>query len=222
MAKAHNAVVRLRRLTDVTLWAGHAMNQAMNNGSRSDPEDEDVDGALLVRARTSPDMFGQFYDRNLRSVLTFFYQRTACGEVAADLTAETFTAVLAGLHRFHPAKGTGRSWMFGIATNLHRQYLRRGYVETKARRRLGINTPELDNADLERIETAIDFEPYVPLLAGALASLTPNVRAAVQLRIHDQLPYKEIAERLGCTEVSARVRVSRGLDSLHTHLGASL
>ncbi|MEY2423031.1 MAG: hypothetical protein QOI95_3098 [Acidimicrobiaceae bacterium] len=197
------------------------MNHLVRSGSPSDRVGDDVDGALLMRARTSPDAFGEFYDRNLRGVLAFFYRRTACTESAADLTAETFTAALAGLHRYRPADGTGRSWMFGIANNLYRQYLRRGRVETKARRRLGVRTPVLDLADLERIETMVDFAPYVAILPEALGELSPIIRDAVELRIQDQLPYKEIAARLGCTENSARVRVSRGLDRLQAALEPS-
>jgi RNA polymerase sigma-70 factor (ECF subfamily) len=197
------------------------MNQSVVNGS-ADGRGEDLDGMLLTRARHSPEAFGEFYDRNVQAVLRFFYQRTASSEVAADLTAETFTAVLAGVHRYRPAKGTGRGWMFGIARNLYRQYLRRGRVETKARRRLGVRMPDLETIDLERIEAAVDFMPFVVLLPGALEALSPSVRAAVQLRIGDQLPYREIAERLGCTEISARVRVSRGLDRLHASLDVAL
>jgi DNA-directed RNA polymerase specialized sigma24 family protein len=47
------------------------------------------------------------------------------------------------------------------------------------------------------------------------------MRKAVLLRVIEQLPYDEIAERLGCTAGNARVRVCRGLDRLEAYLEAS-
>jgi RNA polymerase sigma-70 factor (ECF subfamily) len=182
--------------------------------SEDDDDPSDLDSALLVRARTDPAAFGELYDRNVRTVLAFFAQRTASQHVAADLTAETFTVMLAGLERYQPSKGAARSWMFGIATNLYRQWVRRGRVETDARRKLGGRTALLDVVDVERVEAAVDLEQYANALPRALEQLSPSVRDALRLRILHQMPYREIAARLGCSEISARVRVSRGLDRL--------
>jgi len=44
--------------------------------------------------------------------------------------------------------------------------------------------------------------------------MSPRVAAAVALRIAEDLPYHEVARRLGCSEGAARVRVTRGLDQL--------
>ena len=44
--------------------------------------------------------------------------------------------------------------------------------------------------------------------------MTATEREAVELRVVDELEYREIASRLGCTEGSARTRVHRGLARL--------
>jgi RNA polymerase sigma-70 factor (ECF subfamily) len=55
-------------------------------------------------------------------------------------------------------------------------------------------------------------------LASGLDELSPKLREAVRLRVGEDLPYDEVAERLGCTVLAARTRVSRGLDQLLSHL----
>lgn len=175
---------------------------------------DDPDGALLLAARCDAESFGRFYDRNQRLVIAYFQRRVACAHVAAELTAETFAAALAGLDRFDPLRGSGRAWLFGIATNQFRQWLRRGRVEHSSLQRLGMTLPAVQPSDVERIEALVDFSVVIPELRCALAELSDAVRAAVELRIVCQLSYAEIASRLGCSEGSARVRVARGLGRL--------
>ncbi|HEX6238699.1 MAG TPA: sigma factor-like helix-turn-helix DNA-binding protein [Acidimicrobiales bacterium] len=37
-----------------------------------------------------PALFGEVFDRHVDAVLAFFYRRTGCAQVSADLMAETF------------------------------------------------------------------------------------------------------------------------------------
>ena len=53
------------------------------------------------------------------------------------------------------------------------------------------------------------------VLAASISSgLTAPEGAASTLRVLDVRPYREIALTVGCSEVAARVRVSRGLSKL--------
>lgn len=52
---------------------------------------------------------------------------------------------------------------------------------------------------------------------GALERLPAAQRRAVELRVLDELAYEEIGERLACSPLAARIRVSRGLAALRTH-----
>ena len=51
-------------------------------------------------------------------------------------------------------------------------------------------------------------------LATALASLPADQRAALELRVVDDLPYRDVASSLQISEVAARRRVMRALASL--------
>ena len=68
--------------------------------------------------------------------------------------------------------------------------------------------------DLDRIEALADLPALRHELQAAVAALPLSQAEAIGLRIVEQLPYPEVAERLGCSEGAARVRVSRGLSRL--------
>jgi RNA polymerase sigma-70 factor (ECF subfamily) len=97
---------------------------------------------------------------------------------------------------------------------MHKQWLRRGVVQEKARRRLGISTPELTEDDLEHIDDLVDTSDLRSGLQAALGQLSDATRDAVLLRVALDLPYVQVAELCGCSVGAARVRVARGLDSL--------
>ena len=162
--------------------------------------------------------FGAFYDATAKQVLAFFYRRVVCPHVAADLASETFARALEHLRKFDPQKGSALSWLFGIAANLHLDWLRHGRVTDRARRRLGIARVAVDDATLEAIEASVDLVPLREAMRDALDDLTPTLREAVVLRVAYGLPYAEVAEKLGVTIDTARVRVSRGMSALQDAL----
>jgi RNA polymerase sigma-70 factor, ECF subfamily len=57
-------------------------------------------------------------------------------------------------------------------------------------------------------------------LGAALQTLSPHQRDAVRMRVVDELPYGELARRLGVSEPTARARVSRGIRALQDALRA--
>lgn len=180
---------------------------------------ERSDEALLAAVRSEPEAFAVFYRRHVRALSAYFWRRTRDAETTADLTAETFAAALGGCARFDPARGPAIGWLYGIA---HRQLgtlARRGAVERRARRRLGMARLELDDAELERIESDAEREGPQARVLEALAGLPPEQRAAVEARVLHELDYAQIAIAAGASEVVVRKRVSRGLAALRGRLG---
>ena len=114
----------------------------------------------------------------------------------------------------------GAAWLFGIGRNLLSRYFRNGAVEARARRRLGMPERTVGEGDYERIEELIDLEEVGSEVRAALSDLPEDQREAVTLRVIDGRPYREVAEELGCTETTARARVSRSLRRIAAHLEA--
>jgi len=176
-----------------------------------------TDAELLKRARRDTQAFRELYERYAAAVHAFFVRRTRDEEAALELTAETFAAAWLARTRFEDrTEGSAAPWLFGIARNLLAQSVRRGAIERRARERLRLvstaATVDVAEAWLEGVE--VD-------LRSALASLGDGERAAIQLRVLDDLDYGEIGRRLGISDGAARVRVFRGLGRLRRHIAAS-
>jgi RNA polymerase sigma factor (sigma-70 family) len=177
------------------------------------------DAALLRASRTDPEAFGVFYARHLPLVLGFLVSRSNDRELAADLAAEVFAAVLLSAHRYLDHGVTAAPWVVGIARNKLLMSLRSGRIEAAARRRLGFDPVALEDADLERVAAVADDG------AGPLRTLVDELpddeRRAVLGRVVYERSYRDIASELSCSEMVVRKRVSRGLSRIRRGLGGS-
>src|SRR5262245_39638846 len=113
------------------------------------------DAELLRLSDEDGEAFGLLYDRHVESIFRWCRART--GEAGADITSEVLARAWLDRGRFRDeANGSAGPWLFGIAGNLYRDWLRRRRVETSARRRLGL--PELDDdPDLERVDERLSL-----------------------------------------------------------------
>ncbi len=179
---------------------------------------ERSDEQLLLAAPGEPEAFALFYRRHVRALAAYFWRRSRDAEVAADLTAETFAAALDGCRRFDPERGPAIGWLYGIAHHQLGRLARRGAVETRHRRRMGMPRLELHDEQLERIEAdAVREGPHARVL-DELEGLPADQRAAVEARVLHELDYSQIALASGASELVVRKRVSRGLSTLRDRL----
>jgi RNA polymerase sigma-70 factor (ECF subfamily) len=95
---------------------------------------------------------------------------------------------------------------------------RRGKVEDRARRRLGMPARELTDADLERVEELVDLERGLDAHT-LVGDLPAEQRDAVLARVVEERSYTQIAADLEVSEAVVRQRVSRGLAVLRGRLG---
>jgi RNA polymerase sigma factor (sigma-70 family) len=174
------------------------------------------DDDLLRRiANGDDDAFAVLYRAHVNAVTAFFRRRVGDGELAFDLTAETFAAVVVDAGSY-AGQAPPVAWLYGIARNKLRESLRRSQVEDAARRRIGLEPIVLDDGDLQRVEErAAAGEGDLARELGALAAPT---REALLARLVEELEYGEIATRLGCSEQVVRQRVHRGLTRLRAGL----
>jgi RNA polymerase sigma-70 factor (ECF subfamily) len=180
-----------------------------------------TDAELLGAARNDPQAFREFYDRYALWVRVWFVRQTGSESAALDLTAETFAQAWHSLKRFRDlADGSGAPWLFGIARNLLRQYHKHNRIETAARERLGLPAAA-EGDEYEAVDERVAARSLAPALASAVRLLPPDQRAALELRVVQQLDYDEVAGRLGISQNAARLRVSRALRSLTVQLQGS-
>jgi RNA polymerase sigma-70 factor (ECF subfamily) len=177
------------------------------------------DRPLIVRAREQPELFGQFFRAEHEQVLAYFARNVLDPETAFDLMAETFARAFDHLPRFRGSTAKeGYAWLWAIARHQLYRWRERGVAERGAIERLGIQTPPMTAAEYERIEELADLQRARPTILAGLGDLTDDQRAAIGMRVIDEIPYAEIARSLGVTEAVVRARVSRGLRRLGQHL----
>jgi RNA polymerase sigma-70 factor (ECF subfamily) len=164
----------------------------------------------------------RLYARHADALLVFLARRTADPQIALDLWAETFAQAFA---KRNTLRGTGddaiAGWLYAIARSQLAGFYRRGVTEQRALGRLQLERPPATAEVLAEIERKAELHETRRELGDALAKLSPAVRDAVKLRVVDELDYRAVADRLGISEATARVRVSRGLSSLAALLDRS-
>lgn len=114
----------------------------------------------------------------------------------ADLTADLMQEVAARLVTAAPRlslNGNARGYLFRIAANVWRDYLRRELVRRRAAGTLEAGEPKLaDAADAPLLERELRGA-----VRRAIADLPPAQREVVELRQQDGITFQEIANRLG-------------------------
>ncbi|PZR80294.1 MAG: RNA polymerase [Candidatus Aeolococcus gillhamiae] len=159
--------------------------------------------------------FAAMYAREGEVVLVFLVRRTLDAAIAADLAAETFAQAFRSWSRLRGrAEEEVRAWLFTVARRQVSRYLRRGRVERRAVRRLGIRLPALHEDDVSAIEERAGLAELRAVLGVELARLSLEQREALRLRVVEERSYAEVALVLGVSEPAARARVSRGLRAL--------
>ena len=168
-----------------------------------------------------PASFADFYDTYSSSIYRYFFRRTFDAQAALDLTAESFARAFEHRRRCRGrTEKAVRGWLFGIASNVLAEALRRDFSERRLIARLGLEVPVVTDST-ENLLLASEAGNVRTLLLHELGQLTPSQRIAIELRVIHELPFADIAQRLGISEKAARMRVARGLDHLASGLSSS-
>jgi RNA polymerase sigma-70 factor (ECF subfamily) len=184
------------------------MEQRLDHSHKTDA------GLLDAARRGDAGAFGELYRRHVGQVHAYLSRRLP--GAASDLAAETFAQAWLSRRRFHDDHaGSALPWLLGIARNCLRESIRRDRVETRARERLGLPPSLADDDGYETVVTRLS--PDVGL-QRALAQLPEHERRALELRVIDELPYREVARTLAIRPAAARLRVSRALRRLSLDL----
>ncbi len=179
--------------------------------------DSAQDGELLgATVRGERQAFAAFYRRHLPAVLAYLMRVGANRELAGDLAAEVFAAALLGAERYQPRYSSALPWLCGIARRKLADTHRRGRVEDRARRRLGVPRELLEDPDLER---TVELASSDRALSALVEQLPPRQREALLARVVEEHDYAEIAATQGASEAAARQNVRRALAWLRAQKG---
>ena len=162
---------------------------------------------------TDPAAFTEFYRAHVDEVTRFVARRVADPQLAADLTAEVFLAVIDAAAAYRGSFGGPRTWLYGIARNVIAAEFRRS-VRARRAESLVAGRRLLDAGDVDRLAEKIDASRQVRRLHEELQALPEGERAVLELMSVDGLTVAEAAAALNIRQVAARVRLHRARRAL--------
>jgi RNA polymerase sigma factor (sigma-70 family) len=174
----------------------------------------------VAESRGATAEFERLYRANVDAVTAYFARRSADPHVVADLTADTFVAVITSFGSFDPNKGTGRAWVFGIARRIYASYCQ-AYSQQQNQLRQLAGRRELDQDQVEELLDRIDAEQLGRRLVSELAALPEADRAVVELVDLAGLRPKEAAAALGLRPGTVRMRLMRARSRLRQEAQAA-
>ena len=149
------------------------------------------------------------------AVIFSFCRRSLGADQAADVTQEVFVTAWKVRSRFDPAKGTLRSWLFGIARFKVLGALR-GRPPLHA---VSADATERDHAAVAPAE--VDRLADRLVLADAIGGLSDRVREVLHLAYVEDLTHAQIAERTRLPLGTVKSDLRRALARLRLELEAS-
>jgi RNA polymerase sigma-70 factor (ECF subfamily) len=142
------------------------------------------------------EVFLEYFPRLRR----FFRSRGFSAAEAEDLSQTTLWNVYRSWESFR-GEGSLESWIYAAARNAATDELRRG-----ARRR-ETDPPDEGMATAPTAEADVAGRETAERLGEALRKLPARMRACLLLRVQKELPYREIARRLGISEITVKVQI---------------
>jgi RNA polymerase sigma-70 factor, ECF subfamily len=143
--------------------------------------------------------FHSLYQRYAPQVQRFALFLCADAMLADDITSETF--VRAWTSRGKIREATVKAYLFTIARNLYRDHLRRNHRFQDLEESLPDTSPGLQS----RTEHKAELEAVI----AALQQLAEVDRAALLMRVQEEMSYEEIAQALDMPVTTVKVKVHR-------------
>jgi RNA polymerase sigma-70 factor (ECF subfamily) len=173
-----------------------------------------LDVRLHVRLVARDELvLGEIYDAHAATV--YGLARRVIGDAAAaeDIVQEVFLRLWHRPEDFDPDRGGLRTWLCTVARRRAIDLLRRGGTARKHLERLGADHPVASDISDAAIGGLVGRQVRVAVL-----ELPEPQRTAVMLAYYDGLSYRQVAERLGIPEGTAKSRLRGALKSLAARL----
>lgn len=183
-----------------------------------EPED-----SLLTRCRAGDlDAFGQVYAQYERQVFRYAWHLLGNADDADDVKQDTFLRAYRAISGFRNDCSL-RTWLLRICTNLCRDR-----IKSQSRRREVLFDPHEAPQDLMWDDQAIDphelaeRSQMADVVRAALGGMPSDQRHIIVLREIEDLSYEEIADVIGCSRASVKLRLFRARQRLRERVESML
>lgn len=178
-------------------------------------ESTTTDGSIIQRSLGDPECFATIFDRHVESMYAYLARRA--GRDAADgLVGEVFRVAFETRLRYRTDRPSALPWLYGIASNVLRQYRRTEYRQGRVTNKLATLRP----LDIEHPRTGENLQIRDDLAAvmEVVMELPQGDRQTVLLYAWEELTYEQIAEALDIPVGTVRSRLNRARSRIREQL----
>ena len=176
----------------------------------------------LVALSTAGDTesFNQLVVRWERPIFALAYRVLGREEGARDICQETFLRAFRALKGF---KGQAKfsSWIYRVALNLCRDWIRRERRTTKVTPLDADTEPAPADRSAETAEERVVRHDLGRVITRAMSALSEEQRTTIVLKEYHGLTFQEIADLQGCPLSTVKTRLYQGLGVLRRQLQRS-
>lgn len=182
----------------------------------------DPDAQLMLRLKNGEDqVLNELMGRWQQPLVAFIYRYIGQETEALDLAQETFVRVYETRHRY-TVQGKFSTWLFAIAANLSRNYLRwrhrRGDSASEGRDAKGDELAESVQSDDDSPDKAAMRLESILLIKEVVDQLPHDLKTVILLYEYQGLSYDEIASVLGCSTKAVEMKLYRSRKLLRERL----
>lgn len=179
--------------------------QPIAESGQLDSSHHAADRAMERYSRGDDSAFEVLYDALAPALYRFLLRKVRDPARAEDFVQQTMLQVHCARGRFVPGSRV-KPWIFAIASRIFLDQVRRKKVE--------VLTPDADTAqgtrsDRPSPEATIEAKELEGLVRVALERLSAPQREVFELVIYAQMSHAEVAEMLGVTVASVKLRMQR-------------
>lgn len=154
--------------------------------------------------------FEEIMQRHEKFLMKITVRMTRDLDAAEDIVQDSFIKAYKRLHLFE-GRSSLRSWLYQIALNTARNKFRKGARET-------VGTDNMDLAVEGESESRMIALDVKSILQGEIEKLPARQKTALELRIFEDLSFKEIAEIMECPYDTAKANYRHALMKLKERL----
>lgn len=173
------------------------------------------DASLVLKAKEGDvKAFDELVKRHYQGLYQVAWRFVSDHGGADEVVQETFIKAFRSLPQFR-GESSFKSWVYRIAINTAKNLLRsRGARETVSHEDVVLAFSDASFSNMEDQQTT-------GLLKKAVEALPPRQRQVLELRVYDDLSFKEIAEVLECPFDTAKANYRHAIQNLKKLLESS-
>ena len=153
--------------------------------------------------------FNTLMQRYDKLVYRVAFRHTNSVDNALDITQNVFLKVYSKLDNFS-GSGSFKAWLMRITHNEAMDWLRKNWRIKELETLDETNTPVQEAAG----EKVLEQRQFKNVVEQILPKLNDRQRVAVSLRFFEEMPLKEIARVLGCSEGNVKNLLFRSMEKL--------